>query len=395
VFAITRIAASFLLLTGAGVLLRTLLVLERTQPGFETSHVLAVNLPVISDGRTPQQIDEFYREAQARVSQLAGVKRVATGMSAPWRDGRFLGFTLQFSVEGLRRENGQDDPRARFRTVSPGYFATLGIPILEGRDFTEADRKGAERVVIVSKNVAQQLFPGQEAVNRHLMWTDAVLRFIGISPEPRRIVGIAADLDDENIIPAPNITVYHPFGQEDTWTARLFVRAQNDPYTLVPAITRTIHALAADQPVEHASTLEDVKAEVLSPNRLNAVVFGGFAALALAISVVGVAGVLAFSVSWRTREFGIRLALGAQPRQILGSVLTDGIVIATIGVAAGVLAGVVLSRLAGSYVQELQLPGPVPLIASAVVILTAAVSASAMPAARAAGVDTIRALRAD
>ena len=395
VFAITQIAASFLLLAGAGVLLRTLLVLERTQPGFETARVLAVNLPLISDGRTPQQIDEFYREAQLRVSALPGVERVATGMSAPWRDARFLGFTLLFTVEGLRRENGQDDPRARFRTVSPGYFATLGIPILEGRDFTEADRKGAERVVIISKSIAQQLFPGHEALNRHLMWTDPVLKFIGISPEPRRIAGIVADLDDESIIPAPNMTVYHPFEQEDVWTARLFVRAKNDPYTLVPTLTRTIHALAADQPVEHASTLEDIRAEVLSPNRLNAIVFGGFAALALAISVVGVAGVLAFAVSWRTQEFGIRLALGAHPRQILGSVLKDGIVIATIGIAVGVLAGFALSRLAGSYVQELQLPGPLPLIASTLVILAAAVSASLMPATRAASVDTIQALRAD
>lgn len=395
ILAITQIAASFLLLAGAGALLRTLLVLERTQPGFETARVLSVNLPLISHGRTPQQIDEFYREAQLRVSALPGVESVATGMSAPWRDARFLGFTLLFTVEGLRRENGQDDPRARFRTVSPGYFATLGIPILEGRDFTEADRKGAERVVIISKSIAQQLFPGQEALNRHLMWTDPVLKFIGISPEPRRIVGIVADLDDESIIPAPNMTVYHPFEQEDVWTARLFVRAKNDPYTLVPTLTRTIHGLAADQPVEHASTLEDIRAEVLSPNRLNAIVFGGFAALALAISVVGVAGVLAFAVSWRTREFGIRLALGAHPRQILGSVLKDGVAIATIGIAVGALAGFTLSRLAGRYVRELQLPGPLPLIASALVILAAAVSASLMPATRAAAVDTIQALRAD
>jgi predicted permease len=395
VFAITQIAASFLLLSGAAVLLRTLLALERTQPGFETDHVLAVNLPLMSDGRTPQQIDEFYREAQLRVSELPGVERVATGMSAPWRDGQFLGFTLQFSVEGLKRENGRDDPRARFRSVSPGYFGTLGIPILEGRDFNDADRKGAETVVIVSKSVAQQLFPGQEAVDRHLMWTDPVLKFIGMSSEPRRIVGVVADLDDENIIPAPNLTVYQPFQQGDVWTARLFVRAANDPYTLVPTITRTVHALAGDQPVEHASTLGDVRAEVLSPNRLNAIVFGGFAALALLISVVGVAGVLAFAVSWRAREFGIRLALGARPRQILAGVLKDGVVIAAIGVAAGALAGFALSRAIGSYVQELQQPGPLPLILSAVVILAAAVLAAVVPAGRAAGVDTVRALRAD
>jgi putative ABC transport system permease protein len=395
VFAITQIAASFLLMVGAGVLLRTLLTLEETQPGFETEHVLAVNLPVIAEGRTPQQIDEFYREAQRSVSALPGVERVAAGMTAPWRDARFEGFTLQFSVEGLKRENGQEDPRARFRTVSPGYFATLGIPILEGRDFNDADRKGSEHVVIISKSIAQQLFPGQDAVNRHLMWTDPVLKFIGMSPEPRRIVGIAADIDDENIIAMPNMTVYHPFGQEDIWAARLFVRAKNDPYALVPAITRTIHQLSADQPVEHANTLDDVRAEVLAPNRLNAIVFGGFAALALAISVVGVAGVLAFSVSWRRREFGIRLALGAQPRQILTGVLADGVVLAVIGVVGGAVAGLGSLRLAGSYLTELQMPGLLPLAAAAVVIIGAAALASAVPAARAAGVDAVGALRAD
>jgi len=153
--------------------------------------------------------------------------------------------------------------------------------------------------------------------------------------------------------------------------------------------------MAPTQPVEHASTLEDVRTEVLANNRVNAIVFGGFAALALAISVVGVAGVLAFSVSWRTREFGIRLALGAQPRRILTGVLIDGLTMAAIGVVAGGFVGWGLSRLAGNYVQELRLPGPAPLMGSAAVILLAAVLASVIPAARAARVDTVEALRAE
>ncbi len=394
VLAVIQIAASFLLLASAGVLLKTLLTLQKAQPAFETAHLLIANMPLISDGRTPQQVAEFYQEAQRSVSALPGVDSAATGMSAPWRDGLFLSFTLQFSVEGRKRENG-DDLRARFRFVSPGYFATLGIPLVEGRDFTEADRMGTELVVIVSKSIAQQLFPGQDAINRHILWTDPLIKYAGISPEPRRIVGVLADVDDANILPQPNMTVYQPFAQGPIFMARLFVRAKNDPYTLVPTITRTIRAVAATQPVEHASTLQDVRTEVLATNRVNAIVFGGFAGLALAISVVGVAGVLAFAVSWRTREFGIRLALGAQPRQILASVLIDGVAIAAIGVAAGALVGWGLSRLAGNYVQELQLPGPIPLIGSAVVILTAAVLASAVPAARAARVDTVQALRAD
>jgi putative ABC transport system permease protein len=393
IFAVTQITASFLLLAGAGALLKTLLVLEKTQPPFETAHVLAVNLPVMSEGRTPEQVRDFYHDVERRISALPGVAHVSSGFSVPWRDGRALNIAFTFAVEGARRDS-QDDLRARFRSVSPGFFATMGVPILEGRDFRDGDKDGSERVVIISQSVAQQLFPGREAVDRHLEWTDGVMKFIGISTEPRRIIGVVPDVDDENIIPVPAMTVYQPSDQEG-WNGRLFVRAQNDPYALVPTIIRTIHEMSANQPVERASTLEDVRAEVLTPDRLNAIVFGGFATLALLISVVGVAGVLAFSVSGRTREFGIRMALGAQPGSILTKVLLEGMVIASLGVAAGFLLGFALARAIGKYMVEAQMPGALPLIASAAVILAAAVIASALPAARAARVDAVQALRSE
>jgi putative ABC transport system permease protein len=393
VFAVTQITASFLLLAGAGALLRTLLVLQQTQPPFETAHVLAVNLPVMNYGKTPEEVRQFYRDAVRRVSAIPGVAHVSSGFSVPWRDTQGLSIRFKFSVEGARRDH-QDDPRADFRAVSPGYFETLGVPILQGRDFRETDKDGSERVVIISQNLAQQLFPGREAVDRHMEWTDGVMKFIGVSYEPRRIVGVVPDVDDENIIPSPSMTIYQPSEQE--WVSgRLFVRAQNDPYALVPVITRTIRELSAEQPVERASTLADVRAEVMAPNRLNAIVFGGFATLALVISGVGVAGVLAFSVSGRTREFGIRLALGAQPRSILAHVLLEGLVIGTLGVAVGMVVGFAFTRALGKYIAEMQSPGVLPLMASAVVILAAAVIASALPAMRAARVDAVQALRAE
>jgi ABC-type antimicrobial peptide transport system permease subunit len=188
--------------------------------------------------------------------------------------------------------------------------------------------------------------------------------------------------------------VYQPCDQEG-WGGRLFVRTQGDPYAMVPAITRKIHEMSSDQPVEQVSTLGDIRAQILTPDRLNAVVFGGFAIVALLISVVGVAGVLAFSVSGRTREFGIRMALGAHPRNILTNVLWEGLVIASIGVVTGVLVGFAFARLIGKYVADVQLPGALPLIASAAVILAAAVIASALPAARAARVDVVQALHSE
>ena len=220
------------------------------------------------------------------------------------------------------------------------------------------------------------------------------MKFIGIAQDPRRIVGVVADIDDERIEPKPTLTVYHPFEQE-LGAGRLFVRARTDPYALVPIITRTVRDLAADQPVERAATLDDVRAEVLAPTRLNAIVFGGFAAVALAISVVGVAGVLAFSVSGRTREFGIRLAVGSQPVSILAAVLAEGTVMAAIGIFVGAAGGFTLTRIASAYVQDVELPGAGTVIASAAVLLAAATVASLLPAARAARVDVMEALRTE
>jgi len=395
IFTVVQVAASFLLLCGAGVLLTTLRSMQTAQPGFETGHVLIANLPLISDGRTTEQMAQFYQEAQRTVRTLPGVDSAATAMVGPWLERRLLSFTLQFAVEGRKGEGNTDDLRARFRFVSPGYFATLGIPLIEGRDFTEGDRKESEMVVVVSKSVAQQLFPGQDAINRHIMWTDPLIKVAGISPNARRIVGVLADVDDANILPQHNLTIYQPFAQGPLFGACLLVRSSKDPTMLVPSITKAIRAVAATQPVEHASTLEDVRTEVLANSRVNAVVFGGFAALALAISAVGIAGVLAFSVSWRTREFAIRMAVGAQPLRILSNVLLDGATTAAMGIAAGGVLGWGVSRLAGNYIPELQLPGPIPLIGAAAVVVVSAVAASLVPAARAARVDTLQALRAE
>jgi putative ABC transport system permease protein len=394
-FAVTQIMASFLLLAGACVLMKTLFVLEQTRPPFSSANVLALNLPVMSYGKTPQQVSDFYRDIKRRVAAMPGVEQVSEGFSVPWRSEQAQTISFSFAAQGAHRtDNGKDDFRATFRSVSPGFFPTLGVPILEGRDFNDGDKDGSERVVIISQSLAQMLYPGQDAVNRKMWWTDGVMKFIGISTEPRRIIAVVPDFDDENIIPAPAMTIYQPIDQEG-WSGRLFVRAHQDPYALVPAITRTIHEMSADQPVEHASTLNDVRAEVLTPDRLNAIVFGGFAAVALLISVVGVAGVLAFSVSGRTREFGIRMALGAQPRNILTNVLVEGVIMAGIGVGAGVLVGFVLARIVSKYVTEINQPGALAFIASAGVILGAAVIASAVPAARAARVNAVEALRAE
>jgi len=391
-FAVTQIAASFVLLVGAGTLVGTLIALQRANTGLNTRNVLALHVPVNYE-RPPAQTLPLYKEAIRRIGELPGVEQVAVGTLVPWREAGAW-FDAQFMVEGYAKANGEEDPRAKFRTVSPGFFAALGVPILAGRDFNAGDRSDSEKVVIVSQSLAQRLFPNQDALNRNLTWTDPVMKFIGVSPKSRRIVGIVADIDDESVIPGPTVAVYHPIDQE-LGGGRLFVHARTDPYALVPPITKIIRDLSADQPVERAATLEDVRTEVLAPNRLNALVFGVFAGVALTIAVVGVAGVLAFSVSARTREFGVRLAIGSTPRHLLARVLGEGAVIACAGIAAGVIGGLALARVVGVFLKDVSLPGVLPLVGASMLLVAAAVLASLMPAARASRVDVMQALRSE
>jgi len=400
IFAVTQIAASFVLLAGASMLITTLIALQKTQTGVDARRVLVIDVPALSYGKTSQQVLDFYKETIRRIDALPGVTETAFAVIAPWRDAEGFGVGLQFSGDG--HVHGKDDPRAQWRTISPGFFSSLGIPIIAGRDFNALDDQNQEPVAVVSASLAQRMFPGQDPINRNVYWTDPVLEFLPGSEadksrfkSPHRIIGVAADVDDLHIVPMPTSTIYGTFADSPMFGGHLFIHTTGNPYSLVTPATKIIRAMSADEPVEHAATLEDIRAKVLAPDRLNSLVFGVFAAVALLIAVVGVAGVLAFSVSARTREFGIRLALGSQPGNLLRGVVTQGVVMAAVGVVAGAAFGLIVARVAGSYFGDLKMPGALPVIVSAVVLLGAAVVASMLPAARAARVDVIQALRSE
>jgi predicted permease len=392
-FAVTQIAASFVLLAGASTVITTLIELQRIQTGLDTRHVLAIDVPPMTYGKTPQQVVQFYKESMRRIDALPGVNKTAFGMAVPWREANGLG--LQFSADGHTHVPGED-PRAQFRVISPGFFAALGVPIIAGRDFNELDTNAKDPVAIVSETLAQRMFPNQDPINRHVYWTDPVLQFVpGIPTKPHRIIGVTADIDDLHIVPEPALTIYSTFEQGPIFAGRLFIHTSANPYGLVTPVTQIIRGMSADQPVEHAATLEDVRAEVLTPDRLNSVVFGVFAAVALAIAVVGVAAVLTFSVAARTREFGVRLALGSLPNDLLRSVVKEGAVMAAAGVIVGAAFGFMVARLAGRYIFEVKMPGPLPVSISAILLMVIAVVASLLPAARAARVNIMQALRSE
>ena len=400
IFAVTQIAASFVLLAGASVLITTLIALQAQQTGVDTRKVLVVDVPALYNGKSPQQVLDFYKESIRRIDALPGVTETAFAEVAPWRDAENFGIGLQFAGDG--HPHSSDDPRAQTRTISPGFFSALRAPILAGRDFNALDDENHEPVVIVSQTLAQIMFPGQDPINRHVYWTDPVLEFLpGSDAEkarvmsPHRIIGVVPDMDDLHIVPAPTPTIYGTFAEGGLFGGHLFIHTSGNPYALVTPVTKIIRDMSADEPVEHAATLEDIRAKVLAPDRLNSLVFGVFAGVALLIAVVGVAGVLAFSVSARTREFGIRLALGSQPKNLLRGVVTEGVVMAGVGVLAGAAFGFIVARVAGSYFGDLKMPGVFPVIVSACVLLSAAIVASMLPAARAARVDVIQALRSE
>jgi putative ABC transport system permease protein len=411
-FATTQIAFSFVLLAGAGMLVAALIALQAANTGFLTRQVLAFDIPPLSLGSVPANArptstsapaanppapiapppaPDLYREATQQVGQLPGVDGVVGSFFVPWRDtGRWA--PIQFTVEGYTPANGEENPYARSRNVGPGFFATLGISLIAGREFNENDRLGKERVVIVSQNVAQRLFPNGDALNRNLSVLGSLNQSGTTKPVPSRIIGVVADVDDENDERAPAMAIYTPYRGKGL-PMRMFVRTSGDPHALVPAVTKIIRDLSENQAIDRPATLADVRAEVLTPERLNAFVVTGFAGIALLIAVVGVAGVLAFGVSVRTREFGVRLAIGSTPHDLLVRVLSEGAAIVTVGIAAGVATSYVLAGVAASYLENVHFPGLLPVLAAATLLAVAAIVASLMPAARASRVDVLQALR--
>ena len=382
-FAMSQIACSFVLLAGAGTLVATLVTLQTTKTGYNTRNVLVFDIPTPAPNVARDAPNDFHQQVTRRVGELPGVEGVARGEFTPWRDaGNWP--AMPITVEGYTPAAGEET-YAQPRFVSTNFFSLLGVPLLAGHEFTEADRRSQEPVAIVSQSLAHRMFSSRDVLNRHV----SVKWPIG-EPTSYRIVGVAADVDDLNVRPQPGLTIYTLGGG-----SRLFVRAAGDPHRLVPEVTRIIREIAANQAVERAATLEDIRAEMLSPDRLNAFVFSGFAGIALLIAVVGVAGVLAFLVSARTREFGVRLAIGSSPRLLLAGVLRDGMRIAVVGVAVGVTAGYALVVAAQRFFGGVQLPGILPVIAAAAVLIGAAIVASLIPAARASRVDVLQALRSE
>jgi len=381
---VSQLAASFTLLIGAGLLTRSLFQLYAVDPGFDLANVLSLQAPDFSGFNRERRL-QFSRDVLDRVRGEATVQSAAMASAAPLA-GSFPQ-QQEFQVEGADLEAVATAPRTVTRVISTGYFETVGTRLKAGRGFQPSDSATAPPVVILSESMARYYFKEQSAIGRRISWK----LFNGNWSPKAEIVGIAADSRADGIEQTPLHTMYQPDGQTNAQSTLLVRTAATD--RIAPRVVETIRSLDPNRPIDHIQTLEEIRDETIAPQRLNATLIGLFALLALAIATVGVAGVLAFSVSQRTNELGIRLALGAERQTILRMILGEGAAMAAIGLVIGGLAAIPLSRLLSGLLFGVE-PVDLPTIAvSAVLLVLVALVAAWIPARTATAVDPMTALR--
>jgi putative ABC transport system permease protein len=390
---VAQIAVSVVLLAGAGLLTRTMLQLSEVNTGLgaNTENVLTMEVPLFGGARKDADIKALYDRMRLEVGAIPGVKLVGLGSTIPLRASQIQ---LEVKGEGRTLASGEPIPRAEFRTANPDYFRASGIPLRRGREFETTDRKGTAMVVILNQTLAEHLFPGQDAVGKRVAWTGDVLRFIGISGDWRTVVGVVGDTKDGGLDASPIPVVFHPFDQEPAFAGGLVIRSDRDPASLVPAATRLVRGIAPQDPIENILTVEQIKDQSVAPKRLNAVLLSSFGILAVIIAAVGIGGVLAFSVSARTNEIGIRMSLGADSARVQRMVLREGGTLLVLGLVLGVLGALFATRLIRGLLFGVAPHDPTTLVGVAVTMLVIGIAACWLPARRAASIDPGVALRA-
>jgi putative ABC transport system permease protein len=384
---VSQLAASFMLLIGAGLLTRTLMHLYAIDPGFDLSNVLSLQAPDFSVPNRERRV-QFSRDVLERVRAEATVQSAAMASAAPLA-GSFPQ-PREFRIEGADQDTIASAPKTVTRVVSSGYFETIGTHIHVGRSFQATDTATSPPVVILSQAMARYYFKDQNPIGRHLSWK----LFNGNWSPTAEVVGVAADSRADGIEQTPLHTLYQPDTQSSPQST-LLVRTAGATDRIAPRVVETIRGLDPNRPIDHVQTLEEIRDETIAPQRLNATLIGLFALLALVIATVGVAGVLAFSVSQRTNELGVRLALGAQRGTILRMILGEGAAMAAIGLLVGGLAAIPLSRMLTGLLFGVEPIDPATITLSAVLLVGVALVAAWIPARTATAVDPMTALRGE
>jgi predicted permease len=389
---VTQLAVCMVLLTAAGLLVRTLSKLQSVETGVRAENALTMEIPIESQAiPTPEKL-AMYERMRDRIAALPAVDVASVGSAVPLRNSYFV---LEVKAEGRALGSGEATPRATSKTADPEYFRAAGIPLLKGRAFASTDVRDGPRVVVINKSFAERLFGKLDPIGRRIAWTGEVLKFIPVSGDWRTIVGVVGDTRDAGLDSDPTPTVFQPFAQEEIFAGALVIRTKSNPTLLQPAVLRAIRELYPRQLIENVATLEEVRDATVAPRRLNALFIASFGTLAMVIAMVGIAGVLAFSVSSRTSEIGIRMSLGADAARVRRMVLSEGGALLVVGLAAGAAGALITSRLLRGLLFGVAPHDPLTLGAVALILAGVGVAACWLPAARAARVDPAVALRAE
>jgi putative ABC transport system permease protein len=357
--------------------------LNAIEPGYNPENLLMVQYFLPSDKyKEPSQVAAFYRQAGEQLKTIPGVQSVGGGSAGP----QFGGYeSIEFVADGHQVASSDTYPRARYYDVGPNYFRTMQIPILRGREFSDADNESTPKVAIINQTLATNLWPNESAVGKRvtIVRSNRALEIVGVVGDVKRF-GLDAQVEPE---------IYWPYLQQPRWATYFAIRTDMDSPDVIAAARSRIQSIDSDVLLSNASTMSELVKNSLKRPRFNMLLFAVFAALALLLASIGIYGVISYSVTQRTHEIGVRMALGAQSSDIFRLVLRQGVALAIIGVAAGILASAALTRILESWLFGVSATDPVTIAAVSAFLVAVAVSACYVPARRAMKVDPMVALR--
>jgi len=380
---VSEIVLALVLLVGAGLLIRSLKRVQTASPGFNPHHMLLAAFDLRPNGYTNRSSHAFYDNLLQRIRALPGVESASMEQYVPlWFYGRGSTRLGVNSIEGYTfRPN--EDTDIDFNIVGPGYFSTMQIPVVAGREFTEQDREGAPPVIIVNESMAKRFWPGQSALGHHIQTWDA----------SRTIIGVVKDIKYHTMTERPESFLYYPSLQEGETASNVIIRSSQNPAALLPEVREEASSINPGVMVLQAGTVSNLLYVSLFSYRTAATLSATLGALGLLLAALGIYGVLAYSVSQRTHEIGVRMALGAQPRDVLRLVLRQGATLVIAGVAIGIVACFAITRLMSSLLFGVTATDPPTFIGVSILIVLVALAASYIPARRAMRLDPMEALR--
>jgi putative ABC transport system permease protein len=391
---IAEVALAMVLLIGAGLMLRSFAALETAGTGFPTANLLTMNIIIEEENyANDQQIGAEFAQVVEKIQAIPGVVSAAAATNLPvgdWNQNR------AFTIEGRAPKFPGEMQGAGYMSVSPTYFRTVGIPLRRGREFTSHDHHGAPNVTIISESMARRFWPSENPIGKRIICAAVEIqgrsRRLG-TPVPREIVGVVGDVQHVGRSAESSTEMYVPQLQNTLPFTCLIARTAGKPEKWASTIARAVNAVHKDFPVSQAKTVEELLGESFSRPRFQMVGLGVFAAMALLLATIGIYGVMAYSVTLRTHEIGIRMALGADARQVLELILRHGLKLAAAGVGIGLAASFSCTRLMASFLYNVQPTDAVTFAGVAALLIAAAAAASLIPAWRASGTDPASTLR--